>query len=328
MLESRRPETTPVEITLNREERGIKEYLVILLKGLCMGAADVVPGVSGGTIAFITGIYDEWLDSLKRCTPAALVMLKNEGFIKTWRYINGNFLVALFAGILISLKTLASVVLFALEAYPILVWAFFTGLIIASIFSLCRHQPHWKLPQWIGLILGTAFVYGVSILAPAQLPGHWWILFLGGFVAICAMILPGISGSFILLLVGLYPVFLNAIHTLDIVALASFGTGCIFGLILFSRFISWLLKNYHAVTLATLIGFLVGSLNVTWPWKQALVTTVDSHGKTVVLQQANLNPFDYAAITGAEPLILLACLSALAGAILALGTEWIAAKMK
>lgn len=293
-----------------------------------MGAADVVPGVSGGTIAFISGIYDEWLDSLKRCNPATLLMLKSEGIVATWRYINGNFLVALFAGILISLKSLASVVLFALDAYPVLVWAFFTGLIIASIYSLCRHQPHWKLQHWIGLVLGTAFVYGISVLAPAQLPGHWWVLFLGGFVAICAMILPGISGSFILLLVGLYPVFLNAIHNLDVIALASFGAGCISGLILFSRFVSWLLTRYHAVTLATLIGFLVGSLNVTWPWKQALLTTVDSHGKTVVLQQSNLNPLDYTAITGAEPMILLACVSALVGAALVLGTEWLAAKMK
>jgi Predicted membrane protein len=313
---------------LNREARGIKDYLVVLLKGICMGAADVVPGVSGGTIAFISGIYDEWLDSLKRCNPATLLMLKSEGIAATWRYINGNFLVALFAGILISLKTLASVVLFALDAYPVLVWAFFTGLIIASIYSLSRHQPHWKLPHWIGLVLGAAFVYGISVLAPAQLPGHWWVLFLGGFVAICAMILPGISGSFILLLVGLYPVFLNAIHNLDLVALASFGAGCISGLILFSRFVSWLLTRYHAITLATLIGFLVGSLNVTWPWKQALVTTVDSHGKTVVLQQSNLTPFDYTAITGAEPMILLACLSALVGAALVLGTEWLAARMQ
>jgi putative membrane protein len=317
-----------MEITLEHSKRGLKDYLVILLKGMGMGAADVVPGVSGGTIAFISGIYDEWLTSLKRCNPATLLKLKSEGFGSTWRYINGNFLVALFAGILISLKTLAGVVLFALAAFPILVWAFFSGLIIASIYSLVRHQPHWKFTQWLGLIFGTAFVYGISVLTPAQLPGHWWVLFLGGFVAICAMILPGISGSFILLLVGLYPVFLNAIHTLDIVALIAFGSGCVCGLIVFSRFVSWLLNRYHAVTLATLIGFLVGSLNVTWPWKKALVTVTDSHGKTVVLQQMNLNPLDYAAVTGAEPLILLACLSAVAGAALVLGTEWIATKMK
>jgi putative membrane protein len=313
---------------LNREKRGIKEYLVVLLKGMCMGAADVVPGVSGGTIAFITGIYDEWLDSLKRCTPAVLIMLKKEGIAKTWRHINGNFLLALFGGILISLKTFAALVLMALDAYPVLIWAFFTGLIAASIFSLGRSQRGWKLADWIGFVLGAAFVYGVSILAPAQLPGHWWILFLGGFVAICAMILPGISGSFILLLAGLYPVFLNAIHSLDLIALASFGAGCLSGLLLFSRLVSWLLHHYHKLTLATLIGFLVGSLNVTWPWKQALVTTVDSHGRTIVLQQSNLNPLDYTAVTGGEPLILLAVLSAIAGALLVLVTEWAATKMK
>lgn len=293
-----------------------------------MGAADVVPGVSGGTIAFITGIYDEWLDSLKRCTPAVLIMLKKEGIAKTWRHINGNFLLALFGGILISLKTFAALVLMALDAYPVLIWAFFTGLIAASIFSLGRSQRDWKLADWIGFVLGAAFVYGVSILAPAQLPGHWWILFLGGFVAICAMILPGISGSFILLLAGLYPVFLNAIHSLDLIALASFGAGCLSGLLLFSRLVSWLLHHYHKLTLATLIGFLVGSLNVTWPWKQALVTTVDSHGRTIVLQQSNLNPLDYTAVTGGEPLILLAVLSAIAGALLVLVTEWAATKMK
>lgn len=293
-----------------------------------MGAADVVPGVSGGTIAFITGIYDEWLDSLKRCTPAVLIMLKKEGIAKTWRHINGNFLLALFGGILISLKTFAALVLMALDAYPVLIWAFFTGLIAASIFSLGRSQRGWKLADWIGFVLGAAFVYGVSILAPAQLPGHWWILFLGGFVAICAMILPGISGSFILLLAGLYPVFLNAIHSLDLIALASFGAGCLSGLLLFSRLVSWLLHHYHKLTLATLIGFLVGSLNVTWPWKQALITTVDSHGRTIVLQQSNLNPLDYTAVTGGEPLILLAVLSAIAGALLVLVTEWAATKMK
>lgn len=313
---------------MDTQKRGIKDYLVILLKGMCMGAADVVPGVSGGTIAFITGIYDEWLDSLKRCTPAVLLMLKRDGFAKTWRHINGNFLLALFGGILISLKTLAGVVLYLLEAYPILIWAFFIGLIIASIYSLGRRQSGWGVPHWVSFLLGAAFVYGVSILAPAQLPGHWWILFLGGFVAICAMILPGISGSFILLLVGLYPVFLNAINDLDFIALASFGFGCLCGLLLFSRLVSWLLHHYHSVTLACLIGFLVGSLNVTWPWKQPLLTTTDSHGNTVVLQQINLSPFDYSAVTGSDPMILLALVSALAGAALALGTELIAEQLK
>lgn len=313
---------------MDHQQRSLKDYLIVLVKGLCMGAADVVPGVSGGTIAFITGIYDEWLDSLKRCTPAVLLMLKKDGLAKTWSYINGNFLLALFGGILISLKTLAAVVLIAMEVYPVLVWAFFIGLILASIYLLAKEQSRWGVQHWIALLIGAAIVFGISILAPAQLPGYWWVLFLGGFVAICAMILPGISGSFILLLVGLYPVFLNAINTLDLVALASFGAGCVCGLMVFSRFLSWLLASYHSVTLATLIGFLVGSLNVTWPWKEVLLTTVDSHGKTVVLQQANLNPFEYLAVTGSEPNILLASLCALSGILLVIVTEYVAAKLK
>ncbi|HEX7763590.1 MAG TPA: DUF368 domain-containing protein, partial [Cellvibrio sp.] len=191
--------TTPdsKEIALHQPNRSIKDYLLILLKGLCMGAADVVPGVSGGTIAFITGIYDEWLSSLKRCTPAVLLMLKRDGIVKTWQYINGNFLVALFGGILISLKTFAAIVLLAMDSYPILVWAFFSGLVAASIYLLVRAQRGWGAVEFIGLVLGVLFILAISYMAPAQLPGHGWILFLGGFVAICAMILPGISGSFI-----------------------------------------------------------------------------------------------------------------------------------
>jgi putative membrane protein len=316
-----------MEITLESKERSFKDYLVVLFKGMCMGAADVVPGVSGGTIAFIIGVYDEWINSLKRCTPAVLLRLKREGIAATWRHINGWFLLALFGGMLISLKTLAGVVLFALDTYPVLVWSFFTGLIAASIYSIGRKQSGWKLRHWLAFVAGVGFIYWISILTPAQLPGHWWILFLGGFVAICALMLPGISGSFVLLLAGLYHVFLNAIHTLDIVALAWFGSGCICGFILFSRFVSWLLRDHHNITMATLIGFLVGSLNVTWPWKQALITTVDSHGKTIVLHQVNLLPGDYAAIIGADPMVLMACLCAFLGAALVVSTEWLAEKL-
>lgn len=311
-----------------QEQRTIKDYLVIFLKGLCMGAADVVPGVSGGTIAFITGVYDEWLNSLKRCTPAVLLMLKKEGIAKTWRHINGNFLLALFGGILVSLKTFAALVLLAMAHYPILVWAFFSGLVLASVYLLGKAQPSWGITAWIALLGGAAFIYAVANLAPAQLPGYAWILFLGGFVAICAMILPGISGSFILLLVGLYPVFLNAIHNLEVGKLLAFGLGCICGLIIFSRFLSWLLAAYHNVTLATLIGFLVGSLYVTWPWKHVLSTTVDRDGNTVVLQQANLSPFEYLSVTGVEPTLVAACFSALAGILLVVVTEYVAQRLK
>lgn len=313
---------------MHQSDRTLKDYLLIMLKGMGMGAADVVPGVSGGTIAFITGIYDEWLNSLKRCTPAVLLRLKREGFVNTWQYINGNFLLALFGGILISLKTLAAVVLIAMDTYPILVWAFFSGLVAASIYLLAREQRGWGLAEWVGLILGIGFILAISFMAPAQLPGHGWILFLGGFVAICAMILPGISGSFILLLVGLYPVFLQAIHNLEIIKLLWFGAGCISGLIVFSRFLLWLLRSYHNQTLAVLIGFLVGSLYVTWPWKNALLTTTNSEGRTVVLQQENLNPLNYMAVTGNEPTIGLAALWAFLGIALVIGIEMAAMWIK
>lgn len=313
---------------MHQPNRTIKDYLFILLKGLCMGAADVVPGVSGGTIAFITGIYDEWLSSLKRCTPAVLLMLKRDGIVKTWQYINGNFLLALFGGILISLKTFAAIVLMAMDSYPILVWAFFSGLVAASIYLLAREQRGWGGVEFIGLVFGVLFILAISYMAPAQLPGHGWILFLGGFVAICAMILPGISGSFILLLVGLYPVFLQAIHHLEIGKLLWFGAGCVCGLIVFSRFLLWLLNSYHTQTLAVLIGFLVGSLSVTWPWKHALLTTVDSHGRTIALQQENLSPLNYMAVTGNEPNILLAIVWALVGVMLVVGVEVIAGWLK
>jgi putative membrane protein len=313
---------------LHQPDRTLKDYLLITLKGICMGAADVVPGVSGGTIAFITGIYDEWLNSLKRCTPAVLLMLKRDGIVKTWRYINGNFLVALFGGILISLKTFAAVVLIAMDNYPILVWSFFSGLVAASIYLLVKQQRGWGMAEVIGLLSGVAFILAVSYMSPAQLPGHGWILFLGGFVAICAMILPGISGSFILLLVGLYPVFLQAIHHVEIVKLLWFGAGCICGLVVFSRFLVWLLGTYHNQTLAVLIGFLVGSLSVTWPWKHTLVSTLDSHGRTVALQQENLNPLTYSAITGHDPIIVWAVIWALLGILLVVGVELAAAWLK
>ena len=292
-----------------------------------MGAADVVPGVSGGTIAFITGIYDEFLDSLKNCTPAALLIWHKQGFRAMWEHINGGFLLALFSGILISLKTFAALITMALKAQPVWVWAFFFGLIVASVVLLARHVPRWRWQDVLALLLGAGIVVAISIAAPAQLPGHWWVMFLGGFVAICAMILPGISGSFILLLVGLYPVFLTAINDMQIVLLLSFGLGAIAGLMSFSRVLSWLLSRYHQVTIATLIGFLIGSLNVTWPWKQALLTVTNRHGEAVVLQSANVLPSTYATVTNTSPDTLIAITCALVGAGLVLATEFAANKL-
>lgn len=291
-----------------------------------MGAADVVPGVSGGTIAFITGIYDEFLGSLKNCTPAALLLWKKQGFKAFWQHVNGGFLIALFAGILLSIKTFAAVIELALHEHPIWVWSFFFGLIIASVVLLARHIERWRLRDVIAVFAGTAVVVAISLAAPAQLPGHWWVMFFGGFIAICAMILPGISGSFLLLLAGLYPVFLGAVNNLEWLLLISFGVGAVCGLMSFSRALSWLLSNYHQVTIATLIGFLVGSLNVTWPWKEPLVTMLDRHGELVVVQSANVFPAHYAEVVGGQPDTLIALLCAAGGVFLVLATEFLAGK--
>jgi putative membrane protein len=294
---------------------------------MAMGAADVVPGVSGGTIAFITGIYDEFLDALKNCTPAALLVWKKNGFMAMWDHINGSFLLALFGGILVSLKTFAGLITYALKAHPVLVWSFFFGLILASVVLLIKHIKRWRWQECSALCFGAAVVVVISLASPTQLPGYWWILFLGGFVAICAMILPGISGSFLLLLVGLYPVFLNAINNLEWILLLSFGAGAICGLMSFSRVLSWLLHHYHQLTVATLIGFLIGSLNVTWPWKEPIDTIINQHGETLVIQSVNVLPGQFALVTGSSPETVLAVLCAILGVGLVLATEFLATRL-
>ena len=308
--------------------RTLKEYIFILVKGLAMGAADVVPGVSGGTIAFITGIYDELLHSLKKVGPEALKVLFKEGFFKAWHFVNGNFLLAVFGGVLISIKTFASIISFCLDNYPLLVWGFFSGLILASIVLLVRHQDGWRWQDSILCFLGAAVVVFISLAKPSQLPGEWWILFFGGFVAICAMILPGISGSFILLLVGLYPVFIEAVKTVDVIALLSFGGGCVAGLMVFSRVLSWLLDRYYRETIAVLIGFLVGSLNVTWPWKEVVTSVTNRHGEVIPLVQKNVSPFYFGQNIADNNQLLGVVLLAVGGMVLVLCTEFISSKFK
>lgn len=303
-------------------------YAVLFVKGLAMGAADVVPGVSGGTIAFITGIYNELLHSLKNCSPAALSVLFKQGFGAFWRHINGWFLVCVFGGILVSIKTFAAVITHFLEHSPLQVWGFFSGLILASIILLVKSQDRlWRWRQWLLCLAGALFVVLISVAKPAQLPGHWWVLFAGGFIAICAMILPGISGSFILLLLGLYPVFLEAVNELDFLAIGSFGLGCIAGLLVFSRFLSWLLDRYFSSTIAVLMGFLIGSLNVTWPWKVSLELITNRHGELIPLVQENVNPGTYEQVTGQSAVFWYVILFSIIGFFLVLFTEFAAKKL-
>lgn len=304
----------------------LRRYLTLFLKGAAMGAADVVPGVSGGTIAFISGIYEELLESLRRINPSALKLLWERGPLAAWSYINGNFLLAVFAGVALSLLSLARVISYAMEAHPVLVWSFFFGLVCASVIYVARQLERWRIPEASALIAGTLLALAITMSNPAQLPGSWWMLFIAGAIAICAMILPGISGSFILLLLGLYSTFLRAIKDFDVVTLGSFAVGCVFGLLAFSHVLSWLLRRYHGATLATLTGFLLGSLQMIWPWKHTVAFYESRHGTMEPLIQENLLPGQYAVLVGEDPQVLGAILAAAIGVILVLGLEFFAQK--
>lgn len=304
-----------------------KSAFLLFVRGLAMGAADVVPGVSGGTIAFITGIYDELLSSLKKCNPMALKLIFTEGFAEFWAHINGNFLLILFSGVLLSIKTFASIVSYFLETYPLLVWGFFSGLILASVIMLAKQQKNWQWLHWLLSFFGVVVVVALSLSGSMTLPDAPWALFVGGFIAICAMILPGVSGSFILLLLGLYPVFLSAIDRLDIPMLAFFVLGCVSGLLVFSRFLSWLLTAYFKPTLAVLMGFLVGSLNVTWPWKVVETTYVDRHGETLPLIQSNVLPQTYASLHENGSLLVWVLAAAIFGFLLVFVVEFLGQKL-
>ncbi len=295
--------------------------LILCLKGMAMGAADVVPGVSGGTIAFISGIYEELIDSLRRWTPAALGIWRRQGVNAFWQYVNGNFLLTVFGGVLLSIFSLANLVHYLLEHHPLLVWGFFFGLVVASIVYIGRQLPIRSPAIWVGLIVGTLVALGISVGKPVQLPAEWWMVFIAGSIAICAMILPGVSGSFLLLLMGMYPVFIQAVVELNWWILGCFLAGCVTGLLLFSHLLGWLLRHYHDRTLAVLTGFLVGSLNIIWPWKHTLETFTNRHGEQVPLVQENLLPGHYGVVTGSDPQTAMVLVLMALGLLLVLALE-------
>ncbi|WP_460234778.1 DUF368 domain-containing protein [Aurantivibrio plasticivorans] len=307
-------------------QRPLTEYALLFVKGMTMGAGDIVPGVSGGTIAFITGIYEELIDSLRRIDQKALKVLLTQGPIAAWKYINGFFLLAVFGGVLTSIATLANVLAAVLESHPILIWSFFFGLVLASAIYIARQLPGWTLERVLILLIGIGLAYGVSIVKPAELPGDWWVVALAGSVAICAMILPGVSGSFLLVLMGLYPTILGAISDVNVVILGSFLAGCVVGLLFFSHLLHWLLQRFHELTLALLTGFLLGSLTMLWPWKATITSYVDRHGVVKPLIQQNISPQQFSTSLGQESHLVLAIISAVVGLLLVLGLEFISSK--
>lgn len=281
-----------------------------------MGAADVVPGVSGGTIAFISGIYEELLASISAINIANLKLLKNEGVKAAWKAINGNFLLALLSGIFISIISLAKLITWLLENKPILVWSFFFGLVLASILFVSKQITKWNAPAIILFIIGAVAAYYITILHPAISESSSLLFyFFAGALAICAMILPGISGSFILVLLGAYKPILKALDALqykDIKLLAVVAFGAVVGILSFSKLLNWLFDHHKNNTLAILTGFILGSLNKIWPWKETLTWRMDSHGMKIPFNEQSVSPFSYQG----DPQLMMAIILLIGGFLL------------
>ena len=267
-----------------------KNHLLLVLKGCAMGAADVIPGVSGGTIAFITGIYEELIESIRAINLKALRLLGAFQLKEFWKHINGNFLISVVAGIAISIFSLAKLMKFLLETHPLYIWSFFFGLIIISALMVSREIKKWDLLTITSLIIGAIIAYTITVLTPTSTPDAWWFILLSGAIAICAMILPGISGSFILVLLGKYFYIMEAVKTFNVPVMLVFIAGAAIGITTFSRVLSFALRKFHDITIAVLAGFMLGSLNKVWPWKETIETYVDSHGMTKPLVEANIAP--------------------------------------
>lgn len=272
------------------EKRGIKVYGFLMLKGMGMGAADVVPGVSGGTVAFIVGIYEELINSIKSINTANLRLLFRGQFRSFWQGINANFLLSIVFGIGISIFSLAKIITYLLVNQPILVWAFFFGLVLASTWFVAKEIKQWQVKTVISFVIGTILAFYITVATPAETPTHPLFIFLCGAIAICAMILPGISGSFILVLLGKYFYIMEAVKTFRVSVMLTFLAGALIGITTFSRVLSFALRRFHDATIALLSGFMLGSLNKVWPWKDTIETYTDSHGVVKPLVEQNIAP--------------------------------------
>lgn len=303
----------------------MQKWIILFLKGIAMGASDVVPGVSGGTIAFISGIYERLIQAIKSINLANIKLLLKGNFRAFWKNIDGSFLCCLFAGIAVSFLSLAKVITYLINTQPILVWSFFFGLVIASTYFVGK-DVKWNVKTL--LVFAVFAVLSFFITSPTNAPmntnGDYWFIFLCGMIAICAMILPGISGSFILLLLGQYEVILKALHIDDFnfTIIALFGCGAAIGIVSFANILTWLFKNYKMLTLAALTGFMFGSLNKIWPWKTTIETYTDRHGIVKPLIQENVLP------NGNESSLLLAFLLIVVGLSLIFSIEFVSNKIK
>jgi putative membrane protein len=287
--------------------RPFLDYLVILLKGIAMGAADVVPGVSGGTIAFISGIYEELIESINKVNIGVFKVWKKKGFKAAWISINGSFLLTLFSGIAISILSLAKLIKWLLNNEPVLLWSFFFGLVLASILYIAKQIKNWSIKIIVAIIITSILSYFITLAEPFASPDSPFYLLFCGFIAIIAMILPGVSGAFILLILGAYQTAIDTINNLveglttsnmalfkdAFFKFCLLAIGAIVGLKVFSKALNWMFKHQKNLTLAILTGFMIGSLNKIWPWKQILKTRLNSEGEEVTLLDKSILPSAY-----------------------------------
>lgn len=299
-------------------QRTIKDYLVLAAKGFSMGAADVVPGVSGGTMAFILGIYEELLDSIRAfLSPAAFMLVIKLKWKEAFNTLPWPFLLTLFTGIMTAIFTLAKFLEWMLNNRPELLWSFFFGLVAASILTVIKRVKNWNAAAFVAVIVGAIAAWIIVGMVPAEMTHNPLFLFVSGFIAICAMILPGISGSFILVLLGQYEYILSAVNNRDFITLALVAAGAVVGLGTFAQVLGWLFKRYHDVTVAVLIGFMAGSLRKIWPWKETLSFMTDRHGEMVPIEQINVLP------PGLTSEVMLAILLAIIGFALVMAIEYV-----
>ena len=305
----------------------IGRYIPVTLKGALMGAADIVPGVSGGTIALITGIYETLVDAIRSIDTAALQKLLRLELRSFWRTINGNFLLSLVLGILFSVVTLSNTIVYLLEEQTLLLLSFFFGLIVASAVVVAGRVRAHSVSAWAAGAAGAAAALVVTNLSPVATPESWWFILLSGAIAICAMILPGISGSFILLLLGKYTFILHAVKALDMGVILLFGAGCALGLMSFSRLLSTLLHRFHDTTMMLLSGIMLGSLTKVWPWKAPGGTPV-ANGDKAMLFSVNVLPGGYLETTGADPQTASVLMLMAAGLALVFALEYLSSRSR
>ena len=282
-----------------------------------MGAADVVPGVSGGTIAFITGIYEQLISSISQVDASLIKKIFKGNFNEVWRQVNGNFLLSLLIGIGLSVLTLAQLAHYLLKEHPIYLWSFFFGLVVASILYIGKQIKKWRIVYIFSALLAVAVAYFITRLTPASGTDNLLYIFLCGSIAISAMIIPGISGAFILVLMGAYSTVTKAISDFDLKTIAVFGLGAIIGLLSFSKLLRWLFDHHRNIVLAILTGFITGSLNKIWPWKEVIETKM-INGKEKIINEVSVMPWNYQG----EPLLIYAILLAIAGFVLIFGLEY------